>query len=108
MPKNHQTFRLLVLSVIVFSIGIALPAFAESVGKYIDDATITAKVKQAILADSQLSVLQVKVDTTHGVVLLSGAVDTKAQESEAVKVAEKINGVVSVTDNMSIKVTDAD
>jgi hypothetical protein len=36
--------------------------------------------------------------------LLSGAVDSRAQESEAVKVASQINGVVSVTDNMSVKV----
>ena len=103
MIKNHQTFRFLALAAVVLSIGMASPAFAESTEHYIDDATITAKVKEAILADSLLKVLEVKVDTTHGVVLLSGAVDNKTQEAEAVKVAGKINGVVSVTDNMSIK-----
>jgi hyperosmotically inducible protein len=108
MTKHYQTFRFLTLSALAISIGVASPAFAESTGRYIDDATITAKVKEAILADSQLKVMQVNVDTSHGVVLLSGAVNTKAQESEAVKVAGQINGVVSVTDNMSIKVTQAE
>lgn len=86
----------------------ASPAFAESAGRYIDDATITTKVKEAILTDSKLKVLQVQVDTTHGVVVLSGAVETEAQEHEAVKIANQIEGVVSVTDNMSIKVTEAE
>jgi hyperosmotically inducible protein len=105
MTKNHQTFRFLALAAVMLSIGMALPAFAESTGHYVDDATITAKVKEAILADSLLKVLEVKVDTTHGVVLLSGAVDNKTQEAEAVKVAGQINGVASVTDNMSVKNT---
>jgi len=108
MTKPHHTFKFLALSALVFSLGASVPAFAESTGQYIDDATITAKVKESILADSQLKVLQVKVDTSHGVVTLSGAVDTQAQEAEALKVASHINGVVSVTDKLSVKSADAD
>ena len=103
MTTLHQTSRFFGLPVLAFSIGIASPAFAESPGNYIDDVTITAKVKEAILADSQLKVMEVKVDTNQGTVSLSGAVDTKAQESEAVKVASRIDGVITVTDNLSVK-----
>jgi osmotically-inducible protein OsmY len=105
MTKYHQAFKLLALLAVVLSIGMASTAFAESTGQYIDDSTITGKVKEAILTDSQLSVLQVRVDTSHGVVLLSGAVDTKAQDSQAVKLASQVNGVTSVTDNIFIKAT---
>ena len=108
MTKHDQTFKFLALSAVALSISMASPAFAESTGRYIDDATITAKVKEAILADSQLKVLQVSVDTSHGTVLLSGAVDTKSQESEAVNVANKVNGVIAVTDNLSIKNTQSE
>jgi len=108
MTKHDQTFKFLALSAVALSISMASPAFAESTGRYIDDATITAKVKEAILADSQLKVLQVSVDTSHGTVLLSGAVDTKSQEAEAVNVANKVNGVIAVTDNLSIKNTQSE
>jgi len=108
MTKHDQTFKFLALSAVALSISMASPAFAESTGRYIDDATITAKVKEAILADSQLKVLQVSVDTSHGTVLLSGAVDTKSQESEAVNVANKVDGVTAVTDNLSVKNTQSE
>jgi len=103
MIKHHRTVGLLALSLFALSIGTASTAFAESAGHYIDDATITAKVKEAILADSQLKVLQVKVDTTHGIVVLTGSVDTSAQETEAVRVTNNVAGVTSVTDNLTIK-----
>jgi hyperosmotically inducible protein len=78
-------------------------ALAESASNYIDDATITAKVKEAILKDSQLKVMQVRVYTLHGIVSLSGYVETDAQDSEAVKVATQTSGVTSVTDGLSVK-----
>jgi len=102
MTKYPRTFKFVTMSALALSIGATSPAFAESAGKYIDDATITAKVKEAIFADSQLKVMQVKVDTSHGIVLLSGAVDTKTQEIEAVKVAGQVDGVSTVTDNLSV------
>jgi len=108
MTNYHQILKYLPLCALVVSLGTASSAFAESTGRYIDDATLTAKVKEAILADPQLKVLEVQVNTTHGVVLLTGAVDTEGQEHEAVKIANQIDGVVSVTDNLSIKVTDSD
>jgi len=102
---SRKTFKLLALSVLSFSIGIGTSALAETTGQYIDDATITAKVKEAILADSQLKVLDVSVNSLHGTVTLSGAVDNKSQEAEAVRVAKMVNGVAMVKDNLSIKTT---
>jgi len=108
MTKQHQMFKVLTFSAFALSMGIASPAFAESTGQYIDDATITAKVKEAILHDSQLKVMQVSVDTTDGTVVLSGAVDNNAQQLEAVKVASEVKGVVNVTDNLALRVANDD
>ena len=69
----------------------------------IDDATVTTKVKAALMADSQLKSTQVSVETTEGVVQLSGAVDTKGQESEAVQAASKVGGVKSVKDLLTVR-----
>ena len=102
MTTVSHTFRFFALAALFFSIGLAASAFAETTGGYIDDATITAKVKEAILADSRLSVFQVKVDTLHGTVTLSGNVRTTAQEEAAVKDAKMVSGVAFVTDNLSV------
>ncbi len=75
---------------------------AESAGQYVDDASITAKVKAALLADKQLKSTNVSVDTTQGTVQLKGSVDTKAQESQAVRDANQIAGVRSVNDLLQI------
>ena len=104
MSKKYQKLYLFIFSAFVLATLLPLPVFAESAGQYIDDATITAKVKEAILRDSQLSVMQVKVDTRGGTVILSGLVDSHAEELEAVKIAHAVKGVAEVTDNMGIRV----
>jgi len=106
MKKYHHT-KLLTMSALTALISMASPAFAESMGQYIDDATITAKVKEAIFANKQLKILQIEVGTDHGAVTLSGAVDSKDDENEAMRVTKLINGVISVYDDLSIKVADA-
>jgi hyperosmotically inducible periplasmic protein len=103
MQKHNQTSKWLVVSAFALSLGAALPAFAEGAGQYIDDATITTKVKAALMGDSQLKATQVSVETDQGVVKLSGAVDSKGQESQAVNDASKISGVKSVQDLLSVK-----
>ena len=108
MNNRRLMFKALTVNVFVLSLGLVSPAFAESAGHYIDDATITAKVKEAIYEDSQLKVLQVKVNTLKGVVSLSGAVDAESQVLEAAKVAGQVSGVVAVTNSLSVKSAEAD
>jgi hyperosmotically inducible protein len=102
---RNTTMKFLAVSAFALSLGLASAASAESADQYMDDATITTKVKAAILSDSQLKATQVSVQTSHGTVHLSGAVDTKTQESEAVKVANEVDGVKSVKDMLSVRTT---
>jgi osmotically-inducible protein OsmY len=76
---------------------------AESAGEYIDDAVITAKVKAAIAADDKLSAFEINVETLKGVVQLSGFVDTHDEITRAAQVAQKVEGVKSVTTNIQLK-----
>jgi len=71
----------------------------------IDDATITAKVKTAVLAEPGLKTLQIDVDTKNGVVTLAGTVDTAALKERAAQVAQAVNGVRSVDNNLAVKTT---
>ncbi|MDD4615854.1 MAG: BON domain-containing protein [Alphaproteobacteria bacterium] len=74
----------------------------ESTGQYVDDSAITAKVKAALLADSKLKSTGISVETTQGVVRLTGTVDTEAQKTEAARVAKKVNGVRSVENELTV------
>jgi predicted small secreted protein len=69
----------------------------------VDDAAITTKVKSAVLAEPGLKSLQINVDTKDAVVTLSGTVDTPALKDRAVQIAQSVQGVKSVTDNLSVK-----
>ena len=62
----------------------------------VSDTWITSKVKSTFLADSNLSGLDIKVETIDGVVTLTGAVANQAQKDKAVAVAKQIKGVKSV------------
>ena len=66
------------------------------------DATITTRVKTAILKDPVLGGLRIDVDTVRGVVTLSGHVDTAAERDQAIAIARSVAGVVDVRDALKI------
>jgi hyperosmotically inducible protein len=77
---------------------------SETTGQYVDDATLTAKVKTAIASDVGVkAAANVNVETYRGVVQLSGFADSDAQASKAVAAAKKVSGVRSVKNDMRIK-----
>ena len=79
----------------------------ETIGEKIDDASITAQVKMSLLSHHSTSALKTKVETTDGVVTLSGVAKNAAEKSLVTKLVTDINGVTSVINNMTIEVTAA-
>jgi osmotically-inducible protein OsmY len=75
----------------------------ESTGAYVDDASITTKVKAAILDDAALKVLDIHVVTNKNVVRLSGFVDTRPMVDRATDVAAKVAGVTSVQNDLIVR-----
>jgi hyperosmotically inducible protein len=75
----------------------------KSAGTVIDDTVVTTKVKTALLADSDIKGLAINVETSKGVVTLNGAVSNQTQIDRAVQVASGVQGVSSVTNNLTIK-----
>jgi hyperosmotically inducible periplasmic protein len=82
----------------------ATPANAPTMGDKIDDASITAQVKSALLSHRSTSALHTKVSTTDGVVTLSGVAKNDAEKSLVTKITSDINGVVSVINKMTVTV----
>jgi osmotically-inducible protein OsmY len=76
----------------------------SATGAYVDDATVTAKVKTAIATDVGVkAAANVNVETHKGVVQLSGFADSDEQASRAVTAAKKVGGVRSVKNDIRIK-----
>jgi osmotically-inducible protein OsmY len=73
-------------------------------GDKIDDASITAEVKSALLSHHSTSALHTKVTTRDGVVTLGGVAKNDAEKSLVTKLATDINGVNSVINNMTVGV----
>jgi hypothetical protein len=75
----------------------------ESTGEYIDDSTITAKLKAKYAGDPDVSAMQVGVETYKGVVQLSGFVDNDYARKKAGQLAKKEAGVVRVENDLIVK-----
>ena len=79
----------------------------ESTSDKIDDASITASVKSALLSHRSTSALHTTVSTTDGVVTVSGIAKNDAEKSLVTKLVTDINGVTSVINNMTIAMATA-
>jgi hyperosmotically inducible periplasmic protein len=79
------------------------PGAAEKTGEYIDDSVLTTKVKAALLAEKNLKSFDISVESTDGVVTLSGAVMSSAQIKQAVDVAKHVKGVKDVHNSLTLK-----
>ena len=69
----------------------------------IDDATVTAKVKAALIAAPRVKGLAIDVATSQNVVTLSGSVDSETMRTDAQRVATSIEGVKEVRNNLTVK-----
>ena len=75
----------------------------RSTSEVIDDAGVTAKVKAALIEDSTTKATEINVDTHEGTVQLNGFVDSQAAKDRAAELAQSIEGVRKVENNLSVK-----
>jgi len=98
-----RTSKLGILLVIALVAPLLLTACGKSVGETIDDATITTRVKTALLNDPDVGGLRIDVDTFKGVVTLSGRVKSETERDKAVAIARRIGGVTDVKSTLQIQ-----
>src|SRR6185369_4257532 len=90
------------------SAGQKIDSSMNKVGNFMDDSTITAKVKAALVDHESIKSTDISVKTDQKVVTLSGFVESQAQAEEAVKVAKGIEGVSSVSDKLHVRDSKSD
>ena len=76
---------------------------AQPLAEKVDDASITAQVKTALLFHKSTHALATKVATTKGVVTLRGEAVNEAEKDLVTKLAEDIEGVKRVNNRMSVR-----
>jgi len=106
----NRTIKNTALSLaIALSFAVALPVTAEndnhpqrSAGTVIDDASITASVKTALLADERTEGFDINVDTKSGHVVLKGGADSIDDRAAAAEIAQNVEGVVSIDNQIVV------
>lgn len=103
MTTLKRLFAISIAASMLLAAGCASTSTRESTGQYIDDTSITAKVKTAILNEPSLKVAQINVETYKSVVQLSGFVNSSADISTAGSVARAVGGVESVKNDIRLR-----
>lgn len=83
--------------------GCAVTRNQETVGEYVDDATLTTRVKAKFAADTTVSAMAIGVETLKGVVQLSGFAKTADERAMAERLARSTSGVRAVTNDIVIR-----
>jgi hyperosmotically inducible protein len=83
--------------------GCAIVRGQETVGAYVDDATITTQVKARMVDNKDVDAGAIKVETLNGTVMLSGFAKNATERSTAESIARNVNGVKSVKNEIAIR-----
>ena len=83
--------------------GEAVDNSINKVGDFMDDSTITARVKAALIDHKDINSGDISVKTENKVVTLSGDVTSAEQKSQALSVAKAVEGVSQVNDKLTVQ-----
>ncbi|NNL95206.1 MAG: BON domain-containing protein [Xanthomonadales bacterium] len=80
----------------------AAEKMASEFGTHFNDATTSARVKFALLANDSTEGLAINVDTVDGTVVLNGEVGSEQERELAERVAENAEGVSNVENRLKV------
>jgi osmotically-inducible protein OsmY len=87
----------------VVATGCSVTSKQESVGEFVDDATITARVKSRFAEDQTVAATRIQVETLKGVVQLSGFAVSEAEKQRAAQIASQVPGVKQVQNAVVVR-----
>jgi osmotically-inducible protein OsmY len=83
--------------------GCAVTRDQETVGAYVDDATITTQIKSRMLSNKDVAGTSISVETLNGTVILSGFAKSSMERATAEKIARDVNGVKLVKNEIAVR-----
>jgi osmotically-inducible protein OsmY len=94
--------RLLLLAVAVALSGCATKGDARSAAQQIEDTVLISRVKTALIGSDETDGTRIEVDAFRGRVQLEGSVDSPQEREAATRIAEGIEGVAAVENNLEL------
>lgn len=102
---NTRTALAIAMTAVVLltETGCAVTRGQESVGAYVDDTTITTRVKSRFVENTDVDASAISVETLKGTVMLSGFAKSMREKSTAEEIARSVNGVKEVKNEIAIR-----
>lgn len=102
--KTRQAFVAVASALaLLTTAGCAVTRNQESVGAYVDDATLTTRVKAKFAESPVVSMMAISVETMKGTVQLSGFAKTTDEKVMAERLARDTSGVVAVRNDIIVR-----
>ncbi|NIC40871.1 BON domain-containing protein [Aquabacterium sp. A08] len=83
--------------------GCAVTRGQETLGAYVDDTTITTRVKSRFFEDKDVAGSSISVETLNGTVMLSGFAKNALEKQRAESIARSVSGVRAVRNEILIR-----
>ena len=100
---RQRAVRLVTASALVICLCGCTEMAGERSTRKVDDATITAAVKSKLAVDHAAPLTSVDVDTVRGTVYLTGSVPDGAAKLRAQEIAQQVDGVKNVVNDLKTK-----
>jgi osmotically-inducible protein OsmY len=84
------------------STGVQSAPESAATSQKVDDASLTEEVKSSLMFHNLTSTTITQIETTDGVVTITGIAKSEAEKSRTTQIATAIKGVTSVINNMDI------
>lgn len=103
MQMRHSIASAVAVFALITASGCAVTRGQETVGAYVDDASITTSVKARYVDNKQVDANSIKVETLNGTVMLSGFAKDSTERSTAENIASQVKGVKSVRNAIVVR-----
>lgn len=103
MKLSHAVLAAAAAFAVIQVTGCAVARDQQTVGSYVDDATITTRVKASYAKDPTVAATSIHVETLKGQVQLSGFAKSAAEKSTAERLARDTEGVKSVRNDIVVR-----
>ena len=101
---KHTAATLALSGLLAFTAaGCAVTRDQSTVGEYVDDSTITTRIKAAMADDPTVSATSISVETLQGTVQLSGFAKSRLEKTRAAEIARDTNGVKRVENDIVVR-----
>jgi hyperosmotically inducible periplasmic protein len=103
MKTRHAFLAIASALALLTTTGCAVVRDQQSVGSYVDDATLTTRVKAKFAENPVVSMMSITVETLKGTVQLSGFAKTSDEKAMAERLARETSGVVAVRNDIIVR-----